>query len=468
LLDEALTELLGAFGAYGHDLAGEPDDATDVLLTTARFNENVGWRQAPLFTARRRYGIRRTPTVVTLVHATRADFERVLDHFEAVLAKDSYTPDDLPFEGLAPAAGHVLVEQGRRGGPILSLERLVQVHAKSIRNVLLVGDRRPEAAYHFDLVGAHPRTDAGPAFYDDIVLRIVTSVCAHEVTDHEVEGPAVPAAVWRDLVSPGAMRAAARELGRRGFFTEMIRIAELTQVPAVSDAVASQYSEGCFATWEPGLDALVATVTGSARPVDKAALSDDDLAVLTGVRPDGRGALVRPVQGSANVAPSSESVEMCAVDDVLPRVVIGTGRGEVEVPVARSKLHGHRGVRAYDPEHVEYVPLDPPYYHYLVSCATGAQAEGIVAAFGRSEALRDPADPRQVAFTVLPGHGVVILEKWVPGKAPFQAVWEHMDAGWLEVDPWVPQGTMRYVEDEGGRRRVDADQPPVRPLRRPR
>jgi hypothetical protein len=125
-------------------------------------------------------------------------------------------------------------------------------------------------------------------------------------------------------------------------------------------------------------------------------------------------------------------------------------------------------VRAYAPEHVEFVPLDPPYYHYLVSCATGAQAEGIVRAFGRSEALRDPADPRRLAFTVLPGHGAVILEKWAPGKAPFQLIWEHMDAGLLEVDPWVPQGPMRYVEGEDSRLQVDADQPPVRPLGRQR
>jgi hypothetical protein len=128
------------------------------------------------------------------------------------------------------------------------------------------------------------------------------------------------------------------------------------------------------------------------------------------------------------------------------------------VPVVRSKLHGHRGISAYNPHRVEYVPLDQPYYDYLVSCATDAQAEGIKEAFSRSETLKNPDDPRQVAYTVLPGHGVVMAEKWVPGKAPFQVIWEYMDAGYLETDSHVPQGPMTYGPDADGRmalRRLD-------------
>lgn len=115
------------------------------------------------------------------------------------------------------------------------------------------------------------------------------------------------------------------------------------------------------------------------------------------------------------------------------------------VPVIRSKLHGHRGVAAYDPARVEFVPLDPPYYYYLVSCATDAQARAVRDAFARSEALRNPLDPRQVVFTLLPGHGVVIVEKWVWGKAPFQTIWELMDTGGLEVESQVPQGPLTGI-----------------------
>jgi hypothetical protein len=100
---------------------------------------------------------------------------------------------------------------------------------------------------------------------------------------------------------------------------------------------------------------------------------------------------------------------------------------------------------------VEYVPLDPPCYLYLVSCATDAQARAIKAAFARSEALQNRDDPRQVAFTVLPGHGVVIVEKWVAGAAPFRVLWEYMDAGYLQVDNRIPQGPMGYIPGPDGR-----------------
>ncbi len=79
----------------------------------------------------------------------------------------------------------------------------------------------------------------------------------------------------------------------------MIRINDLVHVPALEDAVSSQYSEGCFATWDPRLGALIATITGSARPVDKGRITEDDLAVISGVRRDGLGALVREVDGQA-------------------------------------------------------------------------------------------------------------------------------------------------------------------------
>ena len=235
-------------------------------------------------------------------------------------------------------------------------------------------------------------------------------------------------------------------LGRRNFFTEMVRISDLVQVPAVSQGVANQYSEGCFATWDTGLGALISTVTGSARPVEKDDLKDQDLAVIVGVRDDGRGALVRHVEDKQNDPPSSEAVELMDMDSLLPRVELDG----IQVPVVRSKLHGHRGIGSYDPDLVEYAPLDPPYYHYPVSCATKAQAEGIKGAFSRAESLLNPDDPRQLAFTVLPGHGVIIAEKWVHGNVPFQLMWEAMDSGALQVDNHVPQGVYRYGANSKG------------------
>jgi hypothetical protein len=392
--------------------------------------------------------LRRQPTLYTLLHATPARFQQLLDHFAAALAKDPPDPTDYAFPDLVPQAHRVLYEQGNRGGPILALERLLQAQSKCIHLILVVGDERPLAAYHFDLVGAYPRSDGTDpeAFYDDIVLRIATTVNASEVTDHEVVGEPIAAAQWRRLSTPQAMCAAGRQLGERNFFTEMVRIADLVRVPAVADAVAGQYSEGCFATWDAELGALVATVTGSARPVDKGSLTEDDLAVIVGVRPGGIGAMVRQVEGKRNDPPSSEAVEMMGMDSALPKITLAG----VQVPVARSKLHGHRGIAAYDPRRVEYVALDPPYYHYPVSCATDAQARGIKDAFARSRALQNADDPRQVAFTVLPTHGAVIVEKWVAGTVPFQVIWEYMDTGALQVDNRIPQGPMEFVPGPDG------------------
>ncbi|MCS6843803.1 MAG: hypothetical protein NZ528_05675 [Caldilineales bacterium] len=455
VLDQAVAGILQQFAAWGHTVQEAPDDATDLLLTSAPFGEPLNWRSALMFTARHRFKLSRQPTVVTLVPMAPSELDRLTAHFEAVLLKSPPDPEDYEFPGLAPTAYRVLYEQGHRGGPMLAIQRLVQAQAKSIRVLLVVGQDEPERIYHFDLVGAFPvsRPNGSPtAMYDDVVLRLTTCLSSTDIHHHQTVGEPVPRAVWAGLDTPKAMCRAGYELGRRGFFTDTVFIGDLTAVPAVAGVVASQYSEGCYATWEPRLDALIATVTGSARPVDKKQITEDELAVIVGVRPDYLGALVREVEGKRNDPPSSEAVEMYDMDRPLPRIRLGDGWPEpVEVPVIRSKLHGHRGIKAFDPTAVEYVPLDLPYLHYFVTCGTDSQARGVRDAFGRSQAMANPDDPRPVAFTILPGHGVVLAEKWVPGKAPFQVIWELMDAGRLVVDSHVPQGLFTYEPGGDGR-----------------
>lgn len=442
-----LAGLTAALKKAGHELQAEPKDDTDLILTTAAWGKPVPWRQSLLFSARRRFGLTRAPTVVTLLQATAEQLQDRLEELAAALSQPLPSAKDFVYPGLTERAHRVLREQGQRGGPILALVRLVQSQALSIRDVLIIGRDRPEAAYYFDLVGAYPRVECGQAeaFFDDMVLRLATAVSTQEVVEHEFVLPEVPAATWRAVTAPAAMQRAAEELGRRHFFTEMVRIADLVDVPALHDAVAAQYSEGCFATWDPELDGLVSTVTGSARPVDKGRITEDDLAVIVGVRPDGRGALVRAIEGRPPTSPSSEAVEMMLMDDDLPRHALdGRSNGASPVPVLRSKLHGHRGVAAFDPRQVEFVPLDPAYYDYPVSCGTQAQAQAIREAFRRSQSLRTLGDPRRIVFTVLPGHGVVMGETWSSGKAPFQVLWEAMDSGVLELVSEVPQGRYSY------------------------
>ncbi|OGO16569.1 MAG: hypothetical protein A2Z14_04345 [Chloroflexi bacterium RBG_16_48_8] len=454
MVERVAEMLLDQFHRLGHDVQAQPDHNTDILLTNAIFNEPIDWRKALLFTSRLRFNLDHTPTIFTLILITAQRFRTMLDHFKVALSSDNPDPNDFKFPGLAPQAYKVLIEQGHRGGPILALERLIQAQAKSIRILLVVGDENPVEAYLFDLVGAHPCIPANDleVFYNDILLHMVTAVSTHEVTNHKVIGKPIRRSLWEQSTAVKAMRRSSLELSKRNFFTPMVRIADLVEVPAVGDVIASQYSEGCFSTWDPKLNALIATVTGSARPVDKSDISDDDLAVIVGMQPDGSGALVCHVEGKRNDPPSSEAVEMMDMDNTLPRITLGSEwEPSSEVPVVRSKLHGHRGVASFDSRYVEHVFLDPPYYHYPVSCATEAQARAIRAAFSRSEALQNPQDPRQVVFTILPGHGTMIVEKWVQGKDPFQVIWEYMDSGFLEVEKRIPQGPLAYIADHQGR-----------------
>jgi hypothetical protein len=120
----------------------------------------------------------------------------------------------------------------------------------------------------------------------------------------------------------------------------------------------------------------------------------------------------------------------------------------VQAPVIRSKLHGHRGVRSFDPRRVEYVSIPESYLYYPVSCSTDAQYRAVQEAFSRSSALQNPEDPRQMVFTVLPGHGLVIVEKWVEGKQAFQVIWEAMDNKEIEITNEIPQGP--FVFENGG------------------
>ncbi|TAK13098.1 MAG: hypothetical protein EPO32_06445 [Anaerolineae bacterium] len=454
LLEETLDGLLGAFAALGHTVQAAPDAETRAVLTTARYDQVMNWRRSLMFTGRIQLKLDHSPTAYTLVHMTPAEFDAMHGHFAAALARQPLDHADFTFEGMSPEAPNVLIEQGLRGGPILSLLRLLQSRTKCIHILLVVGEDKPQRIYHFDLVGAYPTSDAAlgeAAFYADTALRIATYESTREITRHQVLEPPIPRVVWDGLTTPAAMARAGRELGERNFFTEMIRIADLVPVPAITESIASQYSEGCFVTYEPALEGLLATVTGSARPVDKGNITERDLAVIVGVRPDGEGAQVRHVTDKQNDPPSSEAVEMMDMDSHLPRVAWGGAH----VPVLRSKLHGHRGVRAFNPARVDYVPLDSPYFHFLVSCATEAQARGIKQAFARAESLLTPDDARPLCFTILPGHGVVIAEKWVQGKAPFELIWGAMDSGDLVIDNLVPQGPLAYRPGDDGRMHLE-------------
>lgn len=450
LSDRVASDLIGHFQQEGHRTPSLPSPETDVILTTARLGEPLGWREAFMFTARRRFGLKHVPTVFTIVHATPGQFREWMVKVEALLKEDPEIAP--PFDGVPESASHTLHQQGKRGGAILYLLRIIQIQSKCIRVLLVIGEEKPQSAFVFDLVGAHPQIkyDDPPAFYRDIATRILTAASTSEITNHETVEPPIRRGEWEGLTSIEEMTRASHELGKRDFFTEMIKVSQVAEIPGFSEAISQQYSEGCFATWEPKINGLLTTITGSARPVRKENITDKDLAVIVGIKPGRDGALIRNVEGHPNHPPSSEAVEMIGMDLALPKI---THKDGAQVPVIRSKLHGHRGVRSFDWTRVEYVPLSESYLHYPVSCSTDAQYRAVQEAFSRSYSLQNPHDSRQIVFTVLPGHGLVIVEKWVEGKAPFQVIWEAMDSKNIEITNRIPQGPFIF-ETHGQRCQV--------------
>ena len=54
-----------------------------------------------------------------------------------------------------------------------------------------------------------------------------------------------------------------------------------------------------------------------------------------------------------------------------------------------------------------------------------------------------------MAFTVIPGHGIVIVEKWLQDKRPFDAILDAIETGALNICKPVPQGPFDYERGAG-------------------
>ncbi len=449
----ALDALFDWLRGAGCILQAEPDNTTDLILTTRQFGEWVGRDEALLFHAKRLYRLSRRPTILTVVDITEVEYQTQLAHFRALGQLTEEQAAQHQYPGLGPQAAEVIAHQARRGGPELAMGRYLQSRVISIRVMALrTVSGRPHRAVHYDLAGARPVSDAThlDVFAADVGARMLAAVCATEVNHHSYAPEAVPAATWAALETPDAMVAAGLTFTRYGFFTTPIQVDKVLGYRGIGDAISAQYSEGCYGVYEPEVQGLITTATGSSRLVDKRAITRTDQAVVAGVLPSRDGALVRPVEGMETVVPSVEAVEMMALCEGVPSHLRRNRQGaEVPVPNVRAILHGHLGVESYNPAFVEAVTLEPLYYTQLVSCGTGPLALGTAAAFGRSEALRDLTDPRRVVFLEQPGHGVMLIEKWPAADSnepPFSAILQALDAGHIRMSFNIAQGPMSWEQ----------------------
>ena len=458
-LEQAAGRLIEWLRRAGCTISAEPNNNTDLIIATTRFGEVVDREQSLLFHAKRRFRLNRRPQVLTVVDIPEHEYQSWIAHFALLAQQPESAPLTAEYPGLGPRAIEVIAHQARRGGPELAMSRLLQAQLLSTRVLALrTLNGAPYRAIHFDLAGARPVTDATylAAFAIDAGPRVLAATCASEVNQHTYLERPVPAEVWAALEGPDAMIRAGTAFTEFGFFTTPFYVDRVLGYRGFSDVISAQYSEGCYAVYDPDLPGLLTTATGSSRLVDKRAISRTDQAVVTGVRPGREGAIVRPVEGMDAVVPSVEAVEMMGICLAVPGHTRTNSRGEdVYVPNVRALLHGHLGVAAFDPRRVESVSLAPAFYTQLVSCGTGALADGTAVAFARSQALRNLDDPRTVIFLEQPGHGVMLAEKWTPDGprvAPFELIRRCLEEGSLQMTLDVPQGPIVWqtVADPDG------------------
>ncbi len=444
-LARVTSQLADWFTDNGHHVQAEPDATTDLLITTMPGAIAIDRDGALLLNGKRRFKLPHRPQVLTFVDLTTAQFVERQGYIDALR--------DLPYEaaktveipGLGAHGSEVIHQQLQRHD-LVGMARILQGQAISIRIMGLIGDADwPDYGLHIDLAGAyakipfHNPTD----FIENLGGRIATFLNTVDVKDHIYLDEQLAAARWNTSETPNDLVRAGKTFTEYGFFTDPVDVVKLLGFRGLGDAIAAQYSEGCYATYDPDLGGLVTTATGSAKFVDKRAIKRSDTTLITGVKAGRMGALVQSIEGREQIAPSVEAVELFGVCEHAGTEQTAAG---VMRPKVRSLLHGHVGVASYDAAHVECVVLDKSFYAYPVSCGTNILANATAAAFAAAEALEDTNDPRTVIFVEQPCHGIVVVERWVAGKRPFQEIEEALTNGWLVMQSHVPQSLSEYPD----------------------
>lgn len=447
--DESVTALTGQIMSWlksaGNVVTLHPIPATNVILTTATFGKPVPLECAPFFNAKRRHRLITRPTVVTLVGMRSDEFKDWTEHFANLSAIRRTYP------GLGSEAGRILADQSRTAGPEVALGRLIQAQTKSIRAIVLVyGDNaRPLQAVHYSLAGAHRVTSADnlDEFVRDAGIRILTAACEREVHKCAYVSEPLPLRTWNALTVPSAMIRAGKRFGELGLFSSPVSIETLLGFRGLGDVLSRQFSDGCYAAFEPTISALVVTATGSWRSIDKAAIGQSEQAIVVGVEDASASVRVQPVEGFGRIPPSIEALEMVGICRAGGSHEVRDSEGlSASVPNVRAILHAHRGVDAFNPQRVERIVLDEMFEVFPVSCGTLPLAEASADAFRRSVALRDDHDPRLIVFLEQPGHGVILVEKWSEEREPFDAIHHALVSGDLVLSKRVPQGESKWDE----------------------
>ncbi|MEU9558387.1 hypothetical protein [Streptomyces fumanus] len=399
-----LAHLTASFEFQGHNVVESSHGDVDLLLMCARIpdgpeplRDRIPEQYPPLSAAlRQRHRLRRTPRhVVAVVEVP--ELISALPHPEAIATARTAM-------GRLGAAKILFVSRGA------TTDRVAEVTLCTME-------------------GGHPTERRDMA--DRVRDRLVTAACATEVAEHyDIVRDALPAEAWDASPTPSALARAGRRMGRSGLLAPPQRLtdfvsAELAEMYELYMGVRG-YSEGMLFAYDPELDCLVVTGSGS-WDVDKRDLTRDQLVAVEPRLVDGQRLRVLAPQGRLPLQPSVETWEVCALMEAVPKVRVGqdaAGRwrpdphGEREVPLIRAGIHAHVGVTASDDSVIETVEPDREEFPYGFGCGTDLTVRVARTTIARSAAVRDAHDSRCYVRWPLLYHGEMAVELWKPGVPP--------------------------------------------------
>ncbi|AQS72434.1 hypothetical protein [Streptomyces pactum] len=399
---EAFVEhLTASFEFQGHSVVDRSHGDVDLLLMCGHIpdgpqplHERIPERYPPLSaTLRQRHQLRRTPRhVVAVVEVP----ERLscLPHPEVVAAARTAM-------GRFGAAKVLFVTRGS-------------------------APRQVTEATLCTMEGGHPTEHRNVA--DRMRDRLVTAACATEVGEHyDIVRDALPTDAWQASPTPEAIASAGRRMGELGLLTAPVRVADFVS-PQLADMYelymgVRGYSEGMLFAYDPDLDCLMVTGSGS-WDVDKRALTREQIVAVDPHLVNGQRLRVLAPHDTLPLQPSVETWEICALMEAVPKVRVSrddAGRwrfdpnGERLVPMIRAGIHAHVGVTGSDDSVIETIEPDRQQFPYGFGCGTDLTMEVARTTITRSAAVHDPDDHRRFVRWPLLYHGEMAVELWKPG-----------------------------------------------------
>ncbi|MGZ3113762.1 hypothetical protein [Streptomyces sp. H62] len=396
-----LDRLVASFEAQGHTVLDRSHGDVDLMLMCGQvpdgpkpLRERIPEDYPPLSAMlRRQHGLRRNPRHVVAVVEVPEQLS-TLPHGEVIAAARTAM-------GRLGAAKVVFVSRGDAPG--------------QVREVTLC-----------TMEGGHPTEVSDIA--DRMRDRLVTAACARQVAeDYDTVRDAITPQAWQNSPAPGQLAAAGRRMGELGLLSPPLKVSDF-----VSEQLADMYelymgmrgfSEGMLFAFDPDLDCLVVSASGS-WDVDKRTLKREQTVAVEPRLADGRRLRVLAPTGVLPMQPSVETWEICALMEACPTVRVtkdpsGTWLldpdGEREVPVIRAGIHAHVGVVSSDDTVIETVAADREQFPYGFGCGTDLTVEIARDTVRRSHAVNDPADERTYVRWPLLYHGEMAVELWKPG-----------------------------------------------------